>query len=105
MIEKLGDVKAFADKVLEDKDKYADVLEKGIKGVDKAKDLLEKLKSGDREGVEVVLTQWDDVNENLKAIAAMDKAIEDAENGIELEDVLEGIVTALKVGVSLAALV
>ena len=103
--ELVGDVRGFAEKALDDPDAYKEALEKGLKGVGKAQDLLSKIQGGNREAVETALTEWDDVNQTLSAIGKMDKAIEDAENGIELNDVLDVAGKVLKVVVTLGAVI
>lgn len=94
----LGEVRAFAEDAMgDDADKYKDALAQGLEGVEKARKLLEKIQSGDKAAVEVELTEWEDVNRTNVAIAKMDAAIVDAENGISLDDVVGVISKVVKV--------
>ena len=53
----VAEVRTFAeDAVGGDTDKYKDALAKGLEAVDKAKNLLEKIQSGDKAAVEIALT-------------------------------------------------
>jgi len=101
--EDLEAVKSFVSKVLAEPEKYTDMLEKGLYGIEKARSLLEKLKDGDTDGADLILTEWDDVNLNIRAIHAMDKALEDARNGVDLDDVLAGAAQVLKYGLMIGA--
>jgi hypothetical protein len=98
----VGEVRTFAEGALgDDSDKYKDALTKGLEAVDKAKDLLEKIQGGDKVAVETALTEFEDVNRTLEAIGKMDQAIEDAENGIGLTDVLNVVGKIMKVAVTI----
>ncbi len=98
----LGEVRGFAEGALgDDADKYKDALTKGLEAVDKAKTLLEKILGGDKAAVEIALTEYEDVNKTLIAIGKMDKAIEDVENGIELNDVLDVVSKVMKVATTI----
>lgn len=101
----IGDVRDFAEKALgEDREKYEEALKQGVDALSKAKDLFAAMQRGDKEAVEVLLTEWEDVNRTLEAIGKMDAAIEDAENGISLGDVLEVVGKVAKVVATLGAL-
>jgi hypothetical protein len=98
----VGEVRTFAEDALgDDADKLKEAVAKGLEGIKKAQDLLEKIQSGDKEAVEVALTQWEDVNRTLAASAKMDKAIEDAKDGVGLDDVLSVVSKVMKVVVTI----
>ena len=100
----IDDIGGFVDKAKAAKEKYDPAIKVGLDALDTAKSLFEKMQAGDEEGVKAALTKWDDVNKTLEAIHKMDKAIEDAENGVELMDVLEVVGKVVRIVVTLAAL-
>lgn len=99
----IEDLKNFADKAKDDP-ALKEAADLGKQALGTVKNLLEAVSSGDDEAVAVALTEWSDVNRTYAAIGKMDKAIEDAENGPSIMEVLEFIGKAVKVGVTLAAL-
>ena len=104
MKELLDDVKGFVEKAKDAKEKFDPALKMGKDALDTARGLLDGLASGDEAQVKAALTEWEDVNRTLEAIGKMDKAIEDAENGPELMEVLEVIGKVVKIGITFAAL-
>ncbi len=105
MKELLDQVKGFAKKASGgDADKYKKALDVGLEAIDSARNLLTAVKDGDEAAVTHALTEWEDVNRTWKAVGNMDMAIEDAENGIELMEVLEAIGTVVSVVARIAAL-
>jgi hypothetical protein len=100
----LKDIKGFADTAKGATDDYGDALQVGLDARSSAKDFLQGVKDGDEATVQAALTGWEDVNRTLEAIGKMDKAIEDAESGQALLEVLKTIGKVVKVGMTLAAL-
>jgi len=105
MSDVLKEITDFADKVKDAQEKYKPAIEVGLQAVDQVRDLLKGLQSGNAEEVKVQLTKWADVNKTLVAVGKMDQAIKDVENGVEIEDVLNGILTAIKFATTIAAFV
>lgn len=89
---------------LKDDPAAKEALALGKQAVGTVKGMLEAMESSDDEALEVALTRWEDVNRTLTAIGKMDKAIEDAEVGPSITEVLEFVAKAVKVGMTLAAL-
>ena len=105
MEELLKEIRGFADKALsEETADYKPAIGVGLEALDAAKGFLEAVQSGDKEAIQEALTQWADVNETLAAVAKMDKAIADAEDGVQLTEVLEVIAKVAKIAVTFAAL-
>lgn len=105
MEELLDKVKGFAKKAIgDDAHKYKKALDVGLEAIASARKLLTAVKDGDEATVKHVLTEWEDVNRTWEAVGKMDTAIEDAENGVELMEVLETIGKVVSIVAKIAAL-
>jgi hypothetical protein len=105
-VRELDTVKEISSKILdasgEDAVKYKTAAEQGLDALGKAMSLLEGIRDGDSVGVQVALTEFEEVNRTLEAIGKMDKAIEDAESSVELQDVLDVVKAVVTVAVTIA---
>lgn len=105
MKELLDQIKGFAKKATGgDADKYKKALDVGLEALDSARNLFTAVKAGDEAAVKHALTEWEDVNRTWEAVGKMDTAIEDAENDVELMEVLETIGKVVSIVAKIAAL-
>ena len=104
MKELLEHVTGFAAKAMgDDADKYKEALAVGVQALDSARNLFAALEDGNEVSVRHALTAWEDVNRTWEAVGKMDRAIEDAKNGIELMEVLETIGKVVSIATTVAA--
>jgi len=107
-VKELDTVKEISTKIFDasgdDAAKYKKAAEQGIEALEKAMAVLEGVRDGDKAKVDTALTEFADVNRTIEALGKMDKAIEDAESSVELQEVLEIVKTVVTVGVTIAAI-
>lgn len=85
-------------------ERYDPAIKQGLAAVDDARKILEAWRDGDHEKVQAQLTRWRDVNETWAAVRDMDRAIEDATSGPEIEDVLGVVLKSLQVAITVVSL-
>jgi len=107
-LKELDTVKEITGKIIgasgDDAAKYKVAAEQGLDALAKATALLEGVRDGDPTKVSGALTEFEEVNRTLEACGKMDKAIEDAESSVELQDVLEVVAAVVSVAVTVATI-
>ena len=108
MKKELESAKDLTSKILDaggdEAEAYRDALDKGLAATEPLIDMLNAMRSGDRAKVSAQLDGMADIIRTLEACDRMDAAIEDAKNGVEIQEVLDVIGTCLSIGIKVAAL-
>jgi hypothetical protein len=107
-VRELDTVKEISSKIIDasgaDAAKYKTAASQGLDALGKAMALLEGVRDGDSAKIQTTLTEFEEVNRTLQAIGKMNKAIEEAESSVEIQEVLEVIKAVVTIGVTLATI-
>ena len=93
----IGDLRSFAKEAKDKKEEYEPEIEKAKKGLEKVQEFLDKIQKGKHDEAETMLTEWEDVNETIRAIQSVQEVIDEG-SGLTLDKVIG--VTAKGVGVA-----
>jgi len=107
-VKELDTVKEISGKIIDasgdDAAKYKVAAEQGLDALGKAMTLLEGVRDGDPVKIKAAQTEFAEVNRTLEALGKMDKAIEEAQSSVELQDVLDVVKAVVTVAVTVATI-